>query len=163
MAPSMTGRHNMSSGHIRHRPQLRVPHANKSIQANDSADIEAIERLLDEAISRFGQQARLIRKQKRITQADIAARTGLAQSMVSRIENGERECSVRALLKLDIGLRVPAGILMAMFDFGDVDSRPTVITSRLASRDSAERLAHEIGEGVAVPRQTRKHARHRRT
>lgn len=55
-----------------------------------------MKKYIDERI-RIGNKIREIRKQKKISQVELADITGLNQTQISRIENGTYSCSIDAL------------------------------------------------------------------
>lgn len=63
-----------------------------------------------EAKSRFGEAIRKWRGRLRISQADLADRTGLEQAYISEIERGERSLSLESFNKLAIALEIAPAI-----------------------------------------------------
>ena len=64
----------------------------------------------------LGGRLKMIRKEKRLSQADIEERTGLLRCYVSRVENGHTVPSVETLEKIARALEVP---LYQLFYEGD--------------------------------------------
>lgn len=71
------------------------------------------ERILEIAI---GLQVRALRKQKRMTVADLAGRTGLSPGMLSKIENGAISPSLTSLQSLSNALSVPLTAFFKRFE-----------------------------------------------
>jgi transcriptional regulator with XRE-family HTH domain len=65
-----------------------------------------------ELIDGFGASVRKVRVRRGFSQTDLARRSGLAVSEVSRIERGVREVRITALLRLAGALDVDPGELM---------------------------------------------------
>ncbi len=61
-----------------------------------------------------GQRIRAIRRAKRLTQRDVAARTGLAEPFLSRIENERAEPSLGTLNRLATALEISLGDLLGV-------------------------------------------------
>jgi DNA-binding XRE family transcriptional regulator len=51
-------------------------------------------------INQIGKTVRLLREQRSLAQWELAAKIGVAQSMISLIENGERNPSLEVVVKL---------------------------------------------------------------
>ena len=60
----------------------------------------------------FGENLRSIRKQKGITQTDLADRMGVLQKDISRWENGQRTPTLHFLRELCIVLDISADVLL---------------------------------------------------
>lgn len=69
-------------------------------------------------IAGVGQKIRQLRKQARITQKDIASRSGLTVSYLSRLENDRITPSVKTLRRIADALEVPVSLL-----FGDTSTK----------------------------------------
>jgi transcriptional regulator with XRE-family HTH domain len=69
--------------------------------------------------SRVGERLRALRRQRNATLADVAAITGLSQSLLSRLESGKRRPTLEALLPLARAYRVPLDDLVGAPDTGD--------------------------------------------
>lgn len=76
-----------------------------------------------EALSLIGQQIRLARKQRKMTEADLAARIGIARSTLQSIEKGHP--------KVEIGLAFEAAVLLGVPLFVDEPSRLAPEIARL--------------------------------
>jgi transcriptional regulator with XRE-family HTH domain len=77
-------------------------------QASSPADLKAAE---------IGSRLRELRKQRRLTQTDLARQIGMQQSDLSRMENGEYRVSLDSLFKILAVLDVEIG------DFFDAEAR----------------------------------------
>lgn len=66
----------------------------------------------------FGESVRLIRKQKGLTQEELAEKAGLQYTYIGGIERGERNISLETLEKVAKGLEVNP---MTLFDFKHLD------------------------------------------
>jgi transcriptional regulator with XRE-family HTH domain len=71
------------------------------------------------ALENVGHRLRLLRKQRRITLADLASDTGISKSTLSRLENGQRRPTLELLLALSHAYRVPLDDLVAAPEEGD--------------------------------------------
>jgi transcriptional regulator with XRE-family HTH domain len=69
--------------------------------------------LYDALSQRFGATVRQYRKQRRLTQRELAARIGLHYMSMSKIERGQRNIGVLLLLRLAHALDMPASSLLA--------------------------------------------------
>ena len=70
----------------------------------------------DTPLQRFGATLRQYRKQQRLSQQALAARTGIRRAYISDIELGKRNISVLTLLRLTPVLRIPSSWLLAGLD-----------------------------------------------
>jgi transcriptional regulator with XRE-family HTH domain len=61
---------------------------------------------------KLGQAIKLCRQQKRLTQADLAARCSLSESYLSLIETGKRDPAYSTLEDISRGLQVPVSMLV---------------------------------------------------
>ena len=59
------------------------------------------------SLKAFGRSIRSYRKQRGMSQEDLAEKSGLSRNYVSDIERGVRNPSLLALIKLSRALRVP--------------------------------------------------------
>lgn len=57
-------------------------------------------------MTRVGRQLRFLRQQRRLSQDEVALRTGLNQATVSNYENGKRDIPLSALLRIAGALEV---------------------------------------------------------
>lgn len=71
------------------------------------------------ALDRVGPRLREVRGLRRLTLRDVAVRTGLSVSTLSRLENGQRRPSLELLLPLAQEYRVPLDDLVGAPDLGD--------------------------------------------
>ena len=67
---------------------------------------------ISEVSLRFGEKLRKLRKERGISQEELAARAGLHRTYVSSVERGERNVSLETIDKLARGLGLPMGDLM---------------------------------------------------
>jgi len=63
-------------------------------------------------VGNLGKNLRAARKKLRLSQEEVAARSGLEQGEVSRIERGLRDPQVSTLEKLAAAVEVPPGRLL---------------------------------------------------
>jgi transcriptional regulator with XRE-family HTH domain len=61
--------------------------------------------------NKLGQAIAEIRRERRLTQRDVAERVGLTVNYISLIENGERQLSLDALNRLAEVFKVPAELV----------------------------------------------------
>src|SRR5512140_997159 len=94
-----------------------------------------------------GQKIRQIRKSRHLTQADLAARIGVTQSDLSRMENGEYKVGLDTLFKI---LQV---FELSMSHFFEEPSATPAL-----SRDSSEAAA-PFEDWAALPEETRREVR----
>lgn len=92
---------------------------------------------------RLGQRLQALRKERRLTQEELAERAQLHPTHLAKIETGKSWPSVPALLRLAEALEVPAGSLL------DLDPKPPEGT---AYREATHLLAGLDAEGVALAR-----------
>jgi transcriptional regulator with XRE-family HTH domain len=71
------------------------------------------------ALDLVGPRLRKVRELRGITLTDVAARTGISKSTLSRLENGQRRPSLELLLPLAQAYRVPLDDLVGAPDVGD--------------------------------------------
>jgi transcriptional regulator with XRE-family HTH domain len=71
------------------------------------------------ALDRVAPRLRRIREQRGITLTEMAERTGISKSTLSRLENGQRRPSLELLLPLAQAYRVPLDDLVGAPDIGD--------------------------------------------
>jgi transcriptional regulator with XRE-family HTH domain len=73
-----------------------------------------------DAQGRLGRRIREIRKERAMSQGELAEKAGISLITISRIERGERDPHVRTLAQIARGLGVPAYELLRSADyFGD--------------------------------------------
>ncbi|MFI9312346.1 helix-turn-helix domain-containing protein [Streptomyces althioticus] len=73
----------------------------------------------DEVLNAVGPRLRALRRERGITLADLAARTGVSESTLSRLENGQRRPSLELLLPLSRIHGVPLDDLVGAPRTGD--------------------------------------------
>jgi transcriptional regulator with XRE-family HTH domain len=71
------------------------------------------------ALDLVGPRLRKVREQRGITLTDVAERTGISKSTLSRLENGQRRPSLELLLPLAQTYRVPLDDLVGAPEVGD--------------------------------------------
>ena len=71
------------------------------------------------ALELVGARLRKVREQRGATLTDVAERTGISKSTLSRLENGQRKPSLELLLPLAQTYRVPLDDLVGAPDVGD--------------------------------------------
>jgi len=71
------------------------------------------------ALELVGPRLRTVREQRGITLTEIAARTGISKSTLSRLENGQRKPSLELLLPLAQAYRLPLDDLVGAPEVGD--------------------------------------------
>lgn len=89
------------------RCNVRVSHT-----VNDSAAIGI-------ALNLVGPRLRKVREQRGVTLTDVAERTGISKSTLSRLENGQRKPTLELLFPLAQVYRVPLDELVGAPDVGD--------------------------------------------
>lgn len=70
---------------------------------------------MSRALQLFGRTVRRLRKQRGLSQEELAAGAGMHLNHVSSIERGERNLGLLSVLKLARGLDVPVSALVAEF------------------------------------------------
>ncbi|MEO6511918.1 MAG: XRE family transcriptional regulator [Nocardioides sp.] len=71
------------------------------------------------ALDRVGPRLRSVRRERGVTLTDLAERTGISKSTLSRLENGKRRPSLELLLPLADAYRVPLDDLVGAPEVGD--------------------------------------------
>jgi transcriptional regulator with XRE-family HTH domain len=71
------------------------------------------------ALDLVGPRLRRVRKDRGVTLTDLAERTGISKSTLSRLENGQRRPSLELLLPLAQAYRVPLDDLVGAPEVGD--------------------------------------------
>ena len=99
-----------------------------------AAHVRAYSRTTRDALTLLGHAIRLARKERRMTEADLAARIGIARSTFQAIEKGHP--------KVEIGLVFEAAVLLGVPLFVDEPSRLAPEISRL--KDKLALLPHSI-------------------
>lgn len=101
---------------------------------------------MDEIVG-VGKTIRQLRKQARITQKDVAARSGLTVSYLSRLENDRITPSVKTLRRIAEALEVPVSLL-----FGDAHNKaPEHCPVSLSGQCILEHRYQRKGGVPAVP------------
>ena len=72
-----------------------------------------------EALVHVGPRLRKVRELRGVTLTEVAERTGISKSTLSRLENGQRKPSLELLLPLAQTYRVPLDDLVGAPDVGD--------------------------------------------
>jgi transcriptional regulator with XRE-family HTH domain len=78
-----------------------------------------------EAQKRLGQNIREHRKERRMSQTELAQRAGVALMTISRLERGEHDPHVRTLSQIARGLGVPLLELMRSAGYFENDDPDT--------------------------------------
>ncbi len=60
----------------------------------------------------FGQRLRELRAEHRVSQGQLASRTGIHPTAIGRFERGDREPRLTSILRIARGLDVPPGVLL---------------------------------------------------
>jgi len=66
----------------------------------------------DDILVRFGKKLRTLRRQKGLSQEDLALAAGLDRSYVGGVERGERNVALRNINKLAVALEMSAAELL---------------------------------------------------
>jgi transcriptional regulator with XRE-family HTH domain len=74
---------------------------------------------LEATLAQVGPRLRQVRAHRGLTLTDVAARTGISKSTLSRLESGQRRPSLELLLPLTTTYRVPLDDLVGAPDVGD--------------------------------------------
>jgi transcriptional regulator with XRE-family HTH domain len=74
---------------------------------------------LDEVLTAVGPRLRALRRQRGVTLADLAARTGISESTLSRLESGRRRPNLELLLPLARAFSLPLDELVGAPHTGD--------------------------------------------
>src|SRR6266436_10339656 len=92
---------------------------------------------LDPALQLLGATIRQYRQQRGFTQRALAARIGMLDRYLSKIELGRHNIAVLALLRLAHALAIPAACLLARLDTHALLA-PPAICDTLTSRETKE-------------------------
>lgn len=104
----------------------------------------------------LGMAVRTLRKEKGLTQADLAARSGVSHSALSKIENSQLSPTFETLLRIASGLAIDISELLASFDTRPHRTR-RVVTRRgegevhEADNYVYETLCHELTNKRMIP------------
>jgi transcriptional regulator with XRE-family HTH domain len=111
-------------------------------------------------LTSVGRKLREIRIQKALTQRDVATRSGLPSSQISRIENGYRLPSLETLERITVALQVP--ISDVFYEVGTPHRPASAILQDAVSRIIAKAREKGTGDetfllglGTVLPRLTR--------
>ncbi|WP_285607869.1 helix-turn-helix domain-containing protein [Actinokineospora globicatena] len=78
-----------------------------------------MDRTTDGVLGAVGPRLRALRRDRGITLADLAARTGVSESTLSRLESGQRRATLELLLPLSLTYDVPLDDLVGAPRAGD--------------------------------------------
>jgi transcriptional regulator with XRE-family HTH domain len=84
----------------------------------------------------LGRRLRALRDAKKLSQADVEKRTGLARSYISRVEHGHTVPSLETLERLAAGLEIP--LYQLFYEGNDL---PSISAKFGAAEDSTQELA----------------------
>jgi len=88
-------------------------------------------------LQRLGMILRQYRKQRRVSQPVLAARTGIRCSYISQIELGKRNIAVLTLLRLARALDISAASLLALLDTS-IPLAPPIVSDPLPPRGTRD-------------------------
>ncbi|MBQ6815746.1 MAG: helix-turn-helix transcriptional regulator [Clostridia bacterium] len=77
----------------------------------------------------FGDRLRKLRKERKLTQKELAALVGIKNSVISFYEVGDRTPSLEALIKLSKALRISTDVLLG------IEKNETIDVSGLSEND----------------------------
>lgn len=89
------------------------------VSAPPDAVPDAATDAISAALEQVGSRLRAIRAQREVTLVELADRTGISKSTLSRLENGQRRPTLELLLLLAQTYRVPLDDLVGAPDVGD--------------------------------------------
>ena len=95
-----------------------------------------------DALELVGPRLRKVREQRGVTLTEVAERTGMSKSTLSRLENGQRKPSLELLLPLAQVYRVPLDDLVGAPEVGDprIRLKPRRVNGRtVAAADPSRR------------------------
>ena len=113
------------------------------------------------ALDLVGPRLRSVRKQRGVTLTDLAERTGISKSTLSRLENGQRRPSLELLLPLAEAYRVPLDDLVGAPEVGDprirlkprrVNGRMVVPLTRQPNGVQAWKIVIPVAQSTPQPR-----------
>lgn len=61
---------------------------------------------INKYIIEIGKRIRALRKEKKLTQLDLAIRSGIDERQVQRLERGHTSATLKTLIKISIGLDI---------------------------------------------------------
>jgi transcriptional regulator with XRE-family HTH domain len=118
----------------------------------------------DELASRVGHQVSTLRRAQRMTAAELAERSELSRTIVSKIERGDGNPSIGTLWRISRALRVSLGDLLGEPDAlrtrviragdGETISDPSGLFGQLLHRDARERRTEVYA--LALPADARR-------
>ncbi len=102
-----------------------VAHPSRPGQQTSGADVAAV-------LAQVGPRLRQVRAARGLTLTEVAARTGMSKSTLSRLENGQRKATLELLLPLAQLYRVPLDELVGAPALGDprIRLRPRRVKGR---------------------------------
>src|SRR5271156_3189220 len=89
----------------------------------------------------IGQEVKVLREQKKMSQGDIEKRTGLLRCYISRIENGHTVPSVDTLEKMARALEIP---MYRLFTDDDRVKKPNIPADDIRSRAENSKQEREV-------------------
>jgi transcriptional regulator with XRE-family HTH domain len=113
------------------------------------------------ALDLVGPRLRRVRQQRGVTLTDVAERTGISKSTLSRLENGQRRPSLELLLPLAQAYRVPLDDLVGAPEVGDprirlkprkVNGRTVLPLTRQPNGVQAWKIVIPSGQTTPQPR-----------
>jgi transcriptional regulator with XRE-family HTH domain len=113
------------------------------------------------ALDLVGPRLRAVRERRALTLTEVAARTGISKSTLSRLENGQRRPSLELLLPLARAYRVPLDDLVGAPEVGDprvrlkprrVNGRTVLPLTRHAGGVQAWKIVIPAGQSTPRPR-----------
>jgi transcriptional regulator with XRE-family HTH domain len=102
----------------------------------------------------FGTHVKRLREVRRLTQEELAARSGLAPDTIRRLEHQEFSPSLRTLRKVCVGLQISIALMFNSFELdGSAPEELSRIHALLLGRSQAElvlveRVLLELFEGL---------------
>lgn len=114
-----------------------------------------------DALGLVGPRLKQVRAQRGVTLTDLAERTGISKSTLSRLENGQRRPSLELLLPLAQAYRVPLDDLVGAPDVGDprvrlkprqVHGRTVLPLTRGPNGVQAWKIIIPVGQSTPSPR-----------
>lgn len=99
-------------------------------------------------MSSVGERIREVRSEQRMTQEELAERTGISKGFLSDVENGKRGIGSDYLLRIANALGASLDYLMRGQAAGPVKTEPVVIPPELS--DAAEELGLSYSETIEL-------------
>lgn len=98
--------------HIQGKPYVLVPlHDYRAMTGSGAAESDLPENLLDELAAKQRHPVRILRKHRKMTQAELADKAGISRPYLTEIETGKKDGSLRAIKALAEAMDVPVGVL----------------------------------------------------